>query len=155
MIVEITQMKLVKGTNPQAFIKAAEKTQPFLQKQAGYVDRELLKIADDQWVDLVHWKTADDARRAGKAMMHDPSCADFVRMIDPAGVDMKFVEQVKVWKQTSSGHEIQNSVLGGNVIASGGDVAIRRGWVVERHKVFVPRRVALRAPFPTSVVSQR
>ena len=98
MIVEITQLKLVKGASPQAFIKAVEKTQGFLQKQSGYVDRELLKIADDQWVDLLHWKAADDAKRAGKAMMHDPSCADFVKMIDPAGVTMIFPEQVKVWK---------------------------------------------------------
>ena len=98
MIVEITQLKLVKGADPQSFIIAAEKAQGFLEKQSGYIDRELLKVADDQWLDLLHWRTLVDAKRAGKGMLRDPACRDFVRMIDPASVKMMLVESVKTWK---------------------------------------------------------
>ena len=98
MIVEIAQLKLVKGTDPKAFVRATEATHPFLQKQPGYVDRELLKLTDDQWVDLVHWKTLDEAKAAGKALMRDPSCRDFVKMLDPQGTKVLYHELVEVWK---------------------------------------------------------
>lgn len=99
LIVEIAQFKLATGIDEQGFLKEAEAVQEdFLKKQRGYIDRELLKDEGGQWVDIVHWKTMEEAQKAAEAIMKDPAALGFIQKIDPSSVKMFHLRQVKTWK---------------------------------------------------------
>lgn len=98
LTIEIAQFKLVPGTEDAGFLKAADVVQKnFLRKQKGFVDRELSKSDDGQWVDILHWKTMQDALKASEEMLKNPSCLDFIQKIDPTSVTMTHVRQVKTY----------------------------------------------------------
>lgn len=98
-IVEIAQFKLAAGVSEKDFLMEADAVQKnFLQKQKGYIDRELLRGDDGQWVDILHWTSMAEATRAAEMMMKDPSTLGFLQSIDPASVKMLHLEQVEVWK---------------------------------------------------------
>ena len=65
LIVEIAQFKLAAGMSEEDFLQEAEAVQKnFLEKQSGYIDRELLKDKDGHWVDILHWNLIGEAQKA-------------------------------------------------------------------------------------------
>jgi heme-degrading monooxygenase HmoA len=98
-IVEISQFQLAKGVDEQSFLNAANAVQEnFLKKQSGFIDRELLRAENGQWVDILHWKTAADAQRAAKEAMNNPTAAEFFQKMDPASVKMMHLEQMRIYR---------------------------------------------------------
>ena len=80
LIVEIAQFKLASGVTDEEFIKEAEFVQKnFLEKQRGYIDRELLKAKDGQWIDILHWDSMEEAQRAAEVMMKEPTTQGFMQ----------------------------------------------------------------------------
>ncbi len=99
MIIEIAQFKLVSGVSDEEFLKEAEAVQKsFLEKQSGYIDRELLKSDDGLWVDVLHWNSMKEAQKAAEVMMSDPATQGFMQKIDPSSVKMFHLMQMKSWK---------------------------------------------------------
>ena len=102
IIVELAQFSLAVGAKEEDFLKEAEVVQEnFLKKQEGFIDRELLKYHEDSgeeyWMDIIHWKTMENAKKASEEMLKNPVCAGFVRMINPESVEMKHLEQLKLY----------------------------------------------------------
>ncbi|MBI5358293.1 hypothetical protein HZB69_01535 [Candidatus Amesbacteria bacterium] len=98
LIVEIAQFKLAAGVSEEEFLKEAEAVQEnFLEKQSGYIDRELLKDKDSQWVDILHWNSMEEAQKAAEVMMSDPATQGFMQKIDPSSVKMLHLTQIKSW----------------------------------------------------------
>ena len=92
LIVEIAQFKLAAGVSDEDFLHEAEAVQKnFLEKQSGYIDRELLKDKDGQWVDILHWNSIGEAQKAAEVMMADPATQGFMQKIDPSSVKMLHV----------------------------------------------------------------
>lgn len=96
LIVEIAQFKLAAGVSDEDFLHEAEVAQKnFLEKQSGYIDRELLKDKDGQWVDILHWNSIGEAQKAAEVMMTDPATQGFMQKIDPSSVKMLHLELIK------------------------------------------------------------
>lgn len=101
LIVEIAQFKIASGVNEEDFLQEAGAVQKnFLEKQSGYIDRELLKDKDGQWVDILHWNSMEEAQKATEVMMSDPATQGFMQKIDPSSVKMLHLEQMKNWKSS-------------------------------------------------------
>ena len=99
LIVEIAQYKLATGVDEQDFLKEAEIVQKdFLEKQNGYIDRELLKSEDGQWVEILHWNSMEEAHKAAEVMAQDPVALVYMQKIDLTSLKMLHVEQIKIWK---------------------------------------------------------
>jgi hypothetical protein len=97
-IIEISQFRLAKGVDEQSFLKGANAVQEtFLKKQNGFIERELLKDENGQWVDILHWKTRADAERAAKEAMNNPVAAEFFQKMDPASIKMMHLEQMRMY----------------------------------------------------------
>jgi hypothetical protein len=64
--------------------------------QPGYLRRDLLANGDGQWVDVVRWRTLDDAMRAMSTMEQDPAMLPFVQRIDPHSVRMFHLHGVAI-----------------------------------------------------------
>jgi hypothetical protein len=98
VVIEIAQFKLVEDVTDQEFLHEAEHIQHvFLEKQLGYIDRELLKDEAGQWVDVLHWETTAQAQTAAQAMLQEPACQGFITMIDPQSIKMLHLERQKKW----------------------------------------------------------
>ena len=67
----------------------------FLEKQSGYIDRELLKDKDGQWVDMLHWNSMEEAQKAAEVTMSDLATQGFMQKIDPSSVKMLHLELIK------------------------------------------------------------
>ena len=99
-ILEIAEFKLAAGADEQGFLKEADAVQrDFLERQKGYMDRELLKGEDGEWIDIVHWRSMEEAKRAADTIMQDPACLGFLQKIEPESVKMMHLWQVRTWSK--------------------------------------------------------
>lgn len=98
-VIEIAQFKLKTDVNEMEFLVESEKvTNAFLKKQKGFIDRELIKNNNDEWIDILHWKSMEDALSAAKNIMNDPSTSAFGEMLEPSSIKMEHYNQVSIWK---------------------------------------------------------
>jgi hypothetical protein len=96
-VVELALFRTVSGTDTTAFAEAVHSTWAVLAAQEGYLNRQLLYAADEQWVDVVHWRTLEHAMAAMAIMDSDERMQSFVRYIDPASVRMLHLQRVHVY----------------------------------------------------------
>lgn len=98
IVIEMAQFRLNEHVSEQTFLAEAEKVQrAFLEKQKGYLDRELLKGEDEQWIDLLHWESMEEALAAAEAIWHEPSCQEFIQMLLPQSVHVSHLTRQKSW----------------------------------------------------------
>ena len=90
---EIVTFKIKDGVNLPDFLTAsAELEEGFAKKQEGYLSRIFARGEDNEWVDVIRWRTMADAEAAAKAAMQSPACAPMFGMIDEASVKMMHFE---------------------------------------------------------------
>ena len=89
-VVEWAPFRVVDGVTEQALLAASDSLQrEFLARQRGFVRRELLRGADGEWVDLVHWEDEAAAHAVFAAAMESPVCAEYFKlMVMPEGLDL-------------------------------------------------------------------
>jgi hypothetical protein len=91
--VEIVHFKTKAGTNEQEFLKASADMMQELGKLSGFIDRELLKGENDQWIDLVHWENMEYALKATDDVMKLPLCLAYFGFIDDTSFQMMHFTQ--------------------------------------------------------------
>ncbi len=90
--VEAVTFNLVAGGDPSAFVAANGKVNEWLRKQPGFLTRELSRLEDGSWLDIVHWKSTNDAKQAAERIMAELGDCECMRMIDPESVKMSHGE---------------------------------------------------------------
>lgn len=96
MIVETAWFRTKAGVSEKEFLAASNMAHDgYLSKCKGFVSRELLKGADGQWVDVVHFNTHADADAAARDFPRSPSAKEFEAAIDPATAKMMRFEIAK------------------------------------------------------------
>ncbi|MDD1795684.1 hypothetical protein L4D06_17820 [Enterovibrio makurazakiensis] len=88
-VVETVRFKLVEGTDIQAFVVAAEKTESFIRDFEGFQYRSLSYNADSQlWTDIVYWASMENAVAASEQFMSFEAAQQLVAFIDPTSLVM-------------------------------------------------------------------
>lgn len=96
MVVELAQFKAKQGVSDDEVLAASQEAHDgFLAEQKGYVNRELLKSDEGEWVDIVHWETMEDAQAAMQNFTGNPSTKKFVEVIDNSSIKMMHLEVTK------------------------------------------------------------
>ena len=81
--VEWAAFQLKKDVSEQALLQASgELQQNFLQKQPGFIRRELLKKSEGSYVDILWWKTRKYAEQASDKVMQHPACLGYFQLMD-------------------------------------------------------------------------
>jgi len=94
---EIVNFKIKDSVAIADFLKAsAEMEKHFAMKQQGFIKRTLAKGGGNEWVDVVHWVTMDDATKAVEAAMQSSACAPMFGMIDEVSIKMSHFEIQKL-----------------------------------------------------------
>lgn len=88
-VLETVTFRLHPGTDPAAFLAAAQGTEAPLRQCAGFLSRRLCLGEDGQWADHVVWADGAAAQAAAEAMMAHPAFGAFMSLIDGASVDMR------------------------------------------------------------------
>ena len=82
VVVEWAPFRLAPGTDETTLLAASDTLQrDFLEHQPGFVRRELLRGADDGWVDLVFWADESSARAAMGAAGSSPVCHAYFHLM--------------------------------------------------------------------------
>src|SRR5688572_25234478 len=87
-IVEWAPFRLRAGVTEQMLLEAADALQrDFLQAQAGFRGRHLLRGPDGAYVDLVWWATRADADAAMRQAANSSACSTYFTLMGAAHSD--------------------------------------------------------------------
>lgn len=82
--VELAPFRLADGVTEDELKRASEAVQSaFLEKQEGYLRRELLRQDERSWCDLVYWSSPEAAHRAVSIAMESPVCQRYFALMVP------------------------------------------------------------------------
>lgn len=100
---EWAPFSLKEGVSEAEILKASENLQTeFLCQQKGFIRRELLKGADNQWVDLVYWENREAAEQAAKNAANSPACFKYFALMDAdhnnPGAGVFHYDQIKTYE---------------------------------------------------------
>lgn len=82
-VVELVVFKLNEGVTPDELLATNGAVSRWAAEQPGFVSRDMAYDAEgDRWIDVVWWRSMEDARAAADAAMHSASCAPMFALID-------------------------------------------------------------------------
>jgi len=88
-VAEIVTFRLITGTDPDAFAKAAQDMMPFLHGTGSMTGRVLSCDPDGTWTDHITWTSLEAAKSAASQMFERPEAGPFMQMIDPEAMSMR------------------------------------------------------------------
>lgn len=99
IVTEIVSFTIAPGITDEDFMQRVHKLEENFHKTLpGYIDSELAKGKDGQWIMLMHWESLEQVKQASKLMMQTPSTEDFRSALDPKSVKIVLLDQKQTWK---------------------------------------------------------
>lgn len=80
--VEVMTFQLTKTASGNDFVAINKTVTTFLQKQDGFLSRELGKVNDSTWIDVLRWESAKHFEAAYTKSADDASVKQMSAMID-------------------------------------------------------------------------
>lgn len=88
-IVETAKIRLRSGVTEQQLLAASQTFQAeFLDLQPGFLKRELLRLDAENYLDLVHWRSAEDAQAIMERVPSSPACATYFSVMEMGNGDL-------------------------------------------------------------------
>ena len=84
---EIVSFRLKPGTRA-GFVAGNGVVTEWLAQQPGFLSRHLAEREDQSWIDVVRWRSLEQARAAAGRIMAEIGDCQAMQAIDPASVDM-------------------------------------------------------------------
>jgi len=88
-VAEVVTFRLIEGTDPAAFVAAADDMGPFLRNTGAMIKRTLSVDDTGLWTDHITWTSLEAAKAAAAQMFEQPAAQPFMAMISPEGMDMR------------------------------------------------------------------
>ncbi len=104
--IEWAPFEIAEHVTEEMLLNAADVLeQEFLLRQPGYISRELLKKDARHWVDLVYWRSPQDAAFAAKAANESEFCYQYFSLmvgVENAESGISHLTQMKVWQNNKA-----------------------------------------------------
>jgi hypothetical protein len=85
MVIEWAPFRLVSGVGEEDLFEASRALQAeFLVLQRGFVRRELVHVAQEEWADLVYWQDEASATKAMESAASSPVCFKYFQLMADA-----------------------------------------------------------------------
>ena len=82
-VLELVVFKLKESVTREQFLGTVEPVSAWISEQPGFVSRELSYDAEgERWIEVVWWRTMEDAHAAAERAMTSESCAPMFALID-------------------------------------------------------------------------
>ncbi len=100
IITEIVEFNVSSGVTDEGFVRVVDSLEEnFHSQHSGFIDTELVKGKDRQWIMIQHWESMEEVKEVIKLMMKEPSTEEFRKAIDPTSVKMMLLEKAKAWSK--------------------------------------------------------
>jgi hypothetical protein len=98
-VIEIAKYKLISGTDESIFLQDSINAQKyFLDKQPGYLNRELCKWDNGEWTEIVYWDNMINAKNAETEVGKNIQNVPMFQKIDLKTFKINFIEQIQTFK---------------------------------------------------------
>ncbi len=88
-VLELVVFKLTAGASREQLLDTAGPVSRWIAQQPGFVSRQLAYDEDGgRWIDVVWWRTLEDAHAAAERAMTSPACAPMFALIDMESILM-------------------------------------------------------------------
>ena len=77
------------------FLKLLKKMIPELKTQKGLIDWQLCKEENENWIEILHWESLDEAKKAAKTVLKLNTVQAFIKFIDESTTKSTYFEAVK------------------------------------------------------------
>ena len=82
-VLELVVFKLRDGASREQLLATVDGVSDWISRQPGFISRELVHDGEgDRWIDVVWWRSMDEARTAAELAMSSESCAPMFGLID-------------------------------------------------------------------------
>lgn len=84
IFVEYAPFTIKEGVTEDQLISISQKLQEyFIDKQSGFIKRELLHLNGRKWVDIIYWANKEAAEKALKDSETNPICNEYFTIMEP------------------------------------------------------------------------
>ena len=97
----LAPIKLAPGKTEEDLLKASRKFQEeFVNTEPGIIRRELVRKAEGEYMDIVQFRSEEDAQDVIKKEMESPVCRDFFSVMDmSAEDDIMFFQSLETYER--------------------------------------------------------
>ena len=82
-VVELAPFFIKEGVLEKELLEASARVQTdFIEKQPGFIKRELLKKSDQEYLDIVYWQSEKAAKNAAEKAMQSEICHKFFQLMN-------------------------------------------------------------------------
>jgi len=82
-VLELVVFTLKGGTTRDQVLGTVDAVSEWVRTQPGFLSRELTHAADeDKWVEILYWRSMEEAKAAGAAAETSADCAPMFSLID-------------------------------------------------------------------------
>jgi hypothetical protein len=82
-VLELVVFKLNAGVSREQLLGTVDAVSDWIRRQPGFISRELSHDAEgDRWIEVIWWRTLEDAHAAAERAMTSESCAPMFALID-------------------------------------------------------------------------
>lgn len=87
-VVEVVLYRLREGVSRETQMAALQAAQSEIASLPGFIRREVLADADGQWVEMVYWRTMDEALNAMNLIADKPNLQQAFTLLDEGTIRM-------------------------------------------------------------------
>jgi hypothetical protein len=82
-VLELVVFKTNDGATPDQLLQTVDAVSDWLKTQPGFISRDLSYAEkEDRWIDIIRWRTLQDAEAASEASMSSVELAPMLALID-------------------------------------------------------------------------
>jgi heme-degrading monooxygenase HmoA len=83
--IEFASFTLAEGVDEAALIAAADDLQKeFLSRQKGFIKRDLVRVADGKWADVIYWESRESVEQAMQSAPENPAALRYFQLMATA-----------------------------------------------------------------------
>lgn len=85
-IIEFASFTLAESSDESALVAASDALHTeFLSQQNGFIRRDLVKLSDGKWADVVYWESRESVEKAMQNAPANPAALRYFQLMDNNG----------------------------------------------------------------------
>jgi len=93
--IEHVRGKLKNGIDEKVVMTALDSMHELIEKQPGFISREIFKGEDRLIGAVVYWNSLDEAKQAERLVHESPASAQLFNLLEPDSMSVEFLEVIK------------------------------------------------------------
>lgn len=85
-VIEFARFTVAEGVDETTLVAAADALQAeFLSRQPGFLKRDLVKTAENEWADVIYWENRESVEQAMQKASKNPAALRYFQLMADTG----------------------------------------------------------------------